>query len=636
MEDVNNTFKKSIEKNFNKSGIDLLNNYGEGNDVIKMNTSGKDAVKQLRSEEEDSEGETTEATTSASSGSFSIPFMRNNLFQPGTESKLDKVPVVHENEIPGGLADKLTIEDIAKKHKVSVDSLQKQIEIGIDIEMEHTDSLEIAFEIAKDHIFEDPKYYSKLKKMESEPKKVEAKEATTSASTGAYDVPFPSKKRRNPLAIDGEKSIYSSRAVKDPKFPKYGGSAGKYVKVKDKCKTFPYCNQGDINALQFFEHKIVKKAVENISEKYKIDKNYILGVILENLDIYFKSNNMNKNIENMVDSIVEKVLNEEIQKSTTKVSNAIKKEAVKTEIDEMEEFFENVKKKKESRKGKPDFLDLDKDGDKKEPMKKAAKEMREEEVEEGNEFSGARAEAIKKGKDTFEVDGKTYPVKGEEDEIKESIELTEDELISLIERIINEEKVQGVKNQEDSRKESKKFNDDYIKSVAEKMKDYLKGGSKGKYEENPVDFPRGNGEMKDMDKKAFQPSDEAEEFIEIYAYPGMTEIDYDIAPSDERIEMYLKGNSKTGNAEIGDDKKPNGNVVPKKKLGDKLMKKYKEGKYQDNKRRVSYTRQEQPVISKPFDVAGELKSDEVTKKSGKVNEEMERIKQMFNFNYKSQ
>ena len=24
----------------------------------------------------------------------------------------------------------------------------------------------------------------------------------------------------------------------------------KYVKVKDKCKKFPYCNQGDINALE--------------------------------------------------------------------------------------------------------------------------------------------------------------------------------------------------------------------------------------------------------------------------------------------------------------------------------------------------------------------------------------------------
>ena len=37
------------------------------------------------------------------------------------------------------------------------------------------------------------------------------------------------------------------------------------------------------------------------------------------------------------------------------------------------------------------------------------------EMEEGNEFSGARAAAIKAGKDTFTVDGKTYHVTGEKE-----------------------------------------------------------------------------------------------------------------------------------------------------------------------------------------------------------------------------
>ena len=47
----------------------------------------------------------------------------------------------------------------------------------------------------------------------------------------------------------------------------------------------------------------------------------------------------------------------------------------------------------------------------------------EDEVEEGNEFSGARDDAIKAGKDSFEVDGKTYPVKG--DKKNEAIEEAE-------------------------------------------------------------------------------------------------------------------------------------------------------------------------------------------------------------------
>ena len=50
----------------------------------------------------------------------------------------------------------------------------------------------------------------------------------------------------------------------------------------------------------------------------------------------------------------------------------------------------------ESKGSKPDFLDLDKDGDKKEPMKKAAKEknMKKEEVQQMDEFVGAALGAL--------------------------------------------------------------------------------------------------------------------------------------------------------------------------------------------------------------------------------------------------
>ena len=61
---------------------------------------------------------------------------------------------------------------------------------------------------------------------------------------------------------------------------------------------------------------------------------------------------------------------------------------------------------------KPDFLDLDKDGDKSEPMSKASKEKSsDKEMEEGNEFSGELAKAKAAGAKEFEVDGKKYPVK---------------------------------------------------------------------------------------------------------------------------------------------------------------------------------------------------------------------------------
>lgn len=50
--------------------------------------------------------------------------------------------------------------------------------------------------------------------------------------------------------------------------------------------------------------------------------------------------------------------------------------------------------KKDSKKGKPDFLDLDKDGDKKEPMKKAAKEAKGKKDE--KEETGKKDAPIKK------------------------------------------------------------------------------------------------------------------------------------------------------------------------------------------------------------------------------------------------
>jgi hypothetical protein len=52
-----------------------------------------------------------------------------------------------------------------------------------------------------------------------------------------------------------------------------------------------------------------------------------------------------------------------------------------------------------------------------------------QDMEEGNEFSGARAAAIKAGKDTFTVDGKTYHVTGDK-KIDESAYTYKDDEIS--------------------------------------------------------------------------------------------------------------------------------------------------------------------------------------------------------------
>jgi len=63
------------------------------------------------------------------------------------------------------LAKGKTINDIAKIHNVDLDILKNELKKGTDVEMEHPSSSKEAEKIAMDHLMEDPKYYTKIKKM---------------------------------------------------------------------------------------------------------------------------------------------------------------------------------------------------------------------------------------------------------------------------------------------------------------------------------------------------------------------------------------------------------------------------------------------------------------------------------------
>jgi hypothetical protein len=218
--------------------------------------------------------------------------------------------------------------------------------------------------------------------------------------------------------------------------------------------------------------------------------------------------------------------------------------------------------------------------------------------------------------------------------LKESLQLTEDELVELIEKIVKEQT--DVKETNASLKKSKTENDDYITSVTKKMKEYLKDGSKGKYDMNPEQFPKGNGELAKMAKKAYTPSGAVEEYIENFAYsPGMENLQYDeIKPNDEWMEKTIEGSSMTGNGK-------GGNAIDTG-LGKKINAKRKKNLYAVEKNR-SYNRVPQPV-----DNAGEVKgadklnnmfkdlgeSDE--KKTKLINEEMEKMKHLLGYKKKTQ
>jgi hypothetical protein len=254
-----------------------------------------------------------------------------------------------------------------------------------------------------------------------------------------------------------------------------------------------------------------------------------------------------------------------------------------------------------------------------------------------------------------------------------SLRLTEDELIDLIENIVIEQKVKDTAEKENISKKSpeglkktmkalegsKKENDDYASEVVKKMKDYMKDmfmGGNG-YEENPEDFPQSNYDMeKEHNEKKYHPSDAVEEYIEAFAYPGMTNLVYDeIKPDEEMIEKQIKGDSKNGNAVTGKDGKALGNVSKRsEKVGERFKKNFDENLYGAEQMNVSYKRQSQPVdvagdkkesgslksirkgsTAKANKIMSQLESTE-NKKQKIVSEEMEKMKNLITYNRKTQ
>jgi hypothetical protein len=338
------------------------------------------------------------------------------------------------------------------------------------------------------------------------------------------------------------------------------------------------------------------------------------------------------NIEDTINKIVDKILNEELSK---KIDGAV--ETISEDMGKMPED------RSEFDGRDSEVVGVDSDI----KTQRMEEEMDEEEMEEGNAFSAARAEAIEKGEDSFEVDGKTYPVKGEEDEVKESkkktVTLSESEMIELIQRLVMEQKdAKGLKDTEKVLKDSKKVNDEAMADVNKKMKDYVKAGSNEGYEENPEGFPKGNGEMGEEDKMMYHASDAVEEYIDQIARSGgMENLEYDaIKPDEEWIEMNIMGDSKTGNSsEYANAVKTDAN----EKVNDRRKKNWLAQLKKD-----SYNKSVQPVE----DVAGRKKGDKAAmspdevmsalsegtedKTTKKVNEDINRMKSLLGHNYKTQ
>ena len=272
-------------------------------------------------------------------------------------------------------------------------------------------------------------------------------------------------------------------------------------------------------------------------------------------------------------------------------------------------------------------------------LRKSKKHQTDEEMEEGNAFIGALEKARESGEDEFKFGGKKYPV-------KESVRLTEEEMIDLIERIVNEEKDNikkqsshpGTSTTKRNIEKSKKENDDYIKSVTKKMKEYLKDGSKGDFDFEPKMFPKGNGELAKMDKKTYKPTSEVEEYIENFSSAGLENLVFDeIHPNEEKMDEYMEGSSKAGN----NPKWANAVETDVNKRRNKVRKRNLLGVL---KKKESYDRQPQPVYDsnkdseEEKDVARIFQALESTddKKEKLIKEEIDKMNRILGYNKKTQ
>jgi hypothetical protein len=209
----------------------------------------------------------------------------------------------------------------------------------------------------------------------------------------------------------------------------------------------------------------------------------------------------------------------------------------------------------------------------------------------------------KKKKSTNEEVNETKKVK---------IRLSESELTKLISKLVME----AIPGLEAVKKSHSQSSGQDLKDSNKKIDDYLKGVSGS----TKPEFP--NQEGTEKEKEAYRNTSDEEEFIDTYRGKGLQDLDYDNKPSKEfieRLRMALEGDPKMGNGQ-----KDTANTTPSN-VGKDLYKSIDKEKK---------TRHAEPAYKKDPTPTKEV--NESVKKDSVVLEEMNRIKNMANYNKKTQ
>jgi hypothetical protein len=403
---------------------------------------------------------------------------------------------------------------------------------------------------------------------------------------------------------------------------------------------FDYVGESEENTDEDKE-KTCKYHIENFGKNDPVTKEMCQGVNL-NEALKGRQRNLDRNKNNKIDAEDFKMLRQG-KKSETDEGNAFTG-ALSQARKSGEKDFEVDGKKFETKEGK-NFIqkaekEIEKKGTKGDFSKHCGGEVTKSCIEKA--LKSGDPKLVKQA--NFAKNIKAYKGADHKKNVKESYTLTETEMINLIEKIVKEEKEKtnlkvvggspkGLEKYKQIHAKDGKENDDNIKAVAKKMKEYLKDGSKGDYDMNPKMFPKGNGELEKMKKKAYSMSDAGKEFIDDFMSPGMEVLEYDqIEPNEDQITANIEGSSKTGN----DSSYAN---AVETDVNKKVNAKRKANKFA-KARAMAYNKAPQPIKDYTGEESGKgvnikLESTE-DKKTKQINEEFDRMKSLIGYNRKTQ
>jgi len=201
---------------------------------------------------------------------------------------------------------------------------------------------------------------------------------------------------------------------------------------------------------------------------------------------------------------------------------------------------------------------------------------------------------------------------------KRKVKLTESELVNFINKIVKES-VPGLRIATDMKSKSGKINTDANKETGDKIKKSLNFENN-----NNPDFPNQIG--KEKEKAARTNSEDEDEYVQDWRGGSMLDLKYDSEPSDQfkdRLKKALEGDKTTGNAQDGDV----ANVI-KSDLGKKIAKAVERKK--ENVKKM-------PLYKKDIQPSKETSSvNESLKTKSVLNEEIKRMKDMVQYNKKTQ